>query len=345
MTDQAVRVGIIGAGRNTRERHIPGLRAIPGVTIAGVVNRSPESSQRAAAALGIPRTYPHWRAAIDDPDTDAIVIGTWPYLHARATVAALEAGKHVLVEARMAMDAAEARAMLTAAQARPDLTAQIVPSPLTLAVDNTVQRLLADGFLGELLAVEVRDYGDFLDLAGPLHWRQDAALSGFNMLSLGIWYEALLRWVGAATRVQAMGRTFVPLRPDASGTLRAVRIPEHLDVIGQMACGAQLHMQISRAVGLAGPSQEATLYGTEGTLRFSGGDQLFGGQRGDDALRPITIPASERGGWRVEAEFIGAVRGQEDVQLTRFEDGLRYMQFTEAVARAMQSGAAIDLPL
>jgi hypothetical protein len=47
----------------------------------------------------------------------------------------------------------------------------------------------------------------------------------------------------------------------------------------------------------------------------------------------------------VEEEFIGAIRGEEDVRLTTFEDGVRYMEFTEAVSRSARQGRAIDLPL
>ena len=92
-------------------RHIPGLQAIEGVEIIGVCNRSQESSQRVADEFGIPKTYANWQDAIADPDTNAIVIGTWPYMHCRATVAALEADKHVMCEARMAMNAKEAHTM------------------------------------------------------------------------------------------------------------------------------------------------------------------------------------------------------------------------------------------
>ena len=67
---------------------------------------------------------------------------------------------------------------------------------MTLRVDATLQRFIASGYLGDLLAIEVRVGGDFLDAAAPLHWRQDFDLSGFNIMSMGIWYEALLRWVG-----------------------------------------------------------------------------------------------------------------------------------------------------
>src|SRR5438105_2144590 len=124
MAEKPVRIGIIGAGANTRSRHIPGFRAIAGVEIVGVINRTGESSARAAAELGIPKTYPQWQAVIDDPQVDAICIGTWPDMHCEITCAALEAGKHVLTEARMARNASEARRMNAAALAHPGIVAQ-----------------------------------------------------------------------------------------------------------------------------------------------------------------------------------------------------------------------------
>ena len=235
MSAEPVRVGIIGAGANTRGKHIPGLQAIEGVEVISVCNRSPASSARAAQEFGIPQTYDNWNELVAAPDTNAIVIGTWPYLHCQATLAALAAGKHVLCEARMAMNAAEAWEMHAAAQANPHLVVQIVPSPMTLRVDATLQRLLAEGYVGEVLAIEVRVGGDFLDPAAPLHWRQNFDLSGFNIMSMGIWYEAVLRWVGEATRVQALGKIFARTRQDEDGAAHAVRVPEHVDVTADMA--------------------------------------------------------------------------------------------------------------
>jgi predicted dehydrogenase len=214
---------------------------------------------------------------------------------------------------------------------------------MTLGVDTTVRRMLAEGYLGDLLAIEVREGSAFIDRDTPLHWRQDFDLSGFNVMSLGIWYEALMRWAGEATRVTAAGKTFTRMRKDSSGAPRAVRVPEHVDVLADMACGAQAHIQISSVTGLAGAA-EAWLFGSAGTLRFSAG-RLYGGRRGDAELREIAIPPEQAGGWRVEQEFVGAIRGQEPVTHTSFEDGVKYMEFTEAVARAMASGAAIGLPL
>ena len=343
MAQETVKVGIIGAGGNTRSKHIPGLQAIDGVEIVGVCNRSQESSQRVADAFGIPKIYSNWQEAIADPDTNAIVIGTWPYMHCRATVATLQANKHVMCEARMAMNAKEAHIMRMVSRQKTHLIAQIVPSPMTLRVDNTIKRLIAEGYLGDVLAIEARAGGAFLDSESPLLWRQDFDLSGLNIMSMGIWYEALMRWVGEATRIMAMGKTFVKMRPDADGVMRSARIPEHIDVVGDLACGAQLHIQVSSVAGLAG-APEVFLFGSNGTLRFSG-NKLYGGQKGDAELSEIDIPDSEAGGWRVEEEFVNAIRGNEVITHTDFDTGVKYMEFTEAVTRSMQSGKAISLPL
>lgn len=343
MAQETVKVGIIGAGGNTRSRHIPGLQAIEGVEIIGVCNRSQESSQRVADEFGIPKTYGNWQDAIGDPDTNAIVIGTWPYMHCRATVAALRADKHVMCEARMAMNAREAHIMRMASRQKTHLIAQIVPSPMTLRADNTIKRLIGEGYIGDVLAIEARAGGAFLDSESPLQWRQDFDLSGLNIMSMGIWYEALMRWVGEATRIMAMGKTFVKMRPDADGVMRSVRIPEHIDVVGDLACGAQLHIQVSTVAGLAG-APEVYVFGSDGTLRFSG-NKLYGGQKADAELNEIDIPDSEAGGWRVEEEFVNAIRGNEVITHTDFNTGVKYMEFTEAVTRSMQSGAAITLPL
>ena len=141
-----VRVGIVGAGANTTTRHIPLLQAIDGVGIVGVANRSEDSSAAVARHFGLPKTYEHWEQAVADPDTNTIVIGTWPYLHCPVTLAALDAGKHVLTEARMAMNAVEARRMLDASLAKPELVAQVVPSPITLFADATIRGHIAEAF-------------------------------------------------------------------------------------------------------------------------------------------------------------------------------------------------------
>ncbi len=355
MADGIIRVGLVGAGANTRRRHIPGLREQQGVEIVSVANRSRESGERIAGEYEIPTVYDNWLDLIKAGDSDAICIGTWPYMHRTLTLAALENEKHVLCEARMAMNSREAREMLDASRRKPHLVTQIVPAPATLEVDTTIQDYIANGYLGEILAVRLRVAntegrsapGDtFADYDSPLHWRQDRDLSGYNAMSMGIWYEQVMRYVGPATKVMAMTKVCVQQRVDENGHVRAVSVPDHVSVICQMACGAQADLSWSSVAGLQTGS-ELWLFGSEGTLRLSGPpmNTLQCGRRGEDGLQDIVIPPEKRGAWRVEEEFVNAIRGNEKITHTPFEVGVHYMEFTEAVARSSQTGQAISLPL
>ncbi len=345
MADQTIRVGFVGAGKNTTSRHIPGFRKQSGVELVAVANRTKESGERVAKEHGIGRVHGDWRELVRAPDVDAVCIGTWPNMHREITEAALAAGKHVLCEARMAIDAAEGRRMLDAARRAPRLVAQLVPAPHTLEVDGTLERLLAEGYAGEVLAVEIQatQQPRFADPAEPLHWRQDATLSGHNVLNMGIWYEAMMRWVGPARRVMALTKLAVPRRKDAGGALRDVTVPDHVDILATLASGAVARLRFSAITALAPPS-EAWVFGADGTLRVEAdARRLSGGRRGDKELREIPIPAERRIGWRVEEEFVAAIRGHEKVSHTTFEDGVRYMEFTDAVARSAAGGQAVEV--
>jgi predicted dehydrogenase len=342
--DKPIRVGFVGAGANTRLHHIPKLRGQPGVELVAVANRSRESGERVAREFGIARVHGDWREVIEARDVDAVCIGTWPYMHAELTTAALAAGKHVLCEARMAMNAAEGRRMLEASRRAPGLVAQLVPAPHTLELDGTIKALLAEGYAGEVLAAEVRAaQPGFADPGALLHWRQNAALSGNNVLVMGIWYEAMMRWLGPARRVMAMTKIAVPRRKDEHGAWHEIRVPDHVDILATLATGAVAHLRFSALTALA-PPPEAWIFGRDGTLRVEAEPRrLWGGRKGDRELREIPIPAEHRVGWRVEEEFVNAIRGREKVSHTTFEDGVRYMEFTDAVARSAASGQTEDV--
>jgi predicted dehydrogenase len=119
-------------------------------------------------------------------------------------------------------------------------------------------------------------------------------------------------------------------------------VPDSVQVLTQYENGARGIYHFS-GMEIHGPGKQIHLYGSRGTIKvlFGQRDRLFFGRRPDAELREISIPAEKLGGWRVEAEFVGAIRGQEPVKYTTFADGVRYMEFVEAVARS----AAADLPL
>lgn len=349
MAAEKIRIGVIGAGANTCRFHIPNLLAQSNVEIAAVANRSLSSGAKVAERFGIPRVAETWEDIVYDDGIDAVCIGTWPNMHAPLTIAALDSGKHVLCEARMAMNSMEAHAMFEASRMHPRLAAQIVPAPQTLEFDRTIIELIGEGYIGDLVAVDVRiaEGSDFPDMEGPAHWRHDRDLSGNNIMFLGIWYEIVMRWLGPASTVQAVAQNVVKYRRRGDGARAAMTIPDHIDVICTMEQGGQMRMTVSTVLGRMTPT-DIHICGTEGTLRLTdetGKLALTGAQRRNKRLAPLRVPKGKRGRWRVEEEFINAVRGRESVSLTDFATGVKYMEWTDAVTRATRTGTRVHLPL
>jgi predicted dehydrogenase len=182
-----------------------------------------------------------------------------------------------------------------------------------------------------------------------MHWRMDRDFSGVNIMSMGIWYESIARWVGHATAVMARTRLAVPYRVDAErGERRAVTVPDHVEVIADLPNGAIARMHWSGVAGFM-PGPEVWLFGSEGTLRLEQRGRndlaLSGGKRGDKEMAKIEVPADKTYAWRVEEEFVGAIRGKEQVRLTSFVDAVKYMEFTEAVHISSREGRRVSLPL
>jgi predicted dehydrogenase len=330
-------------------KHIPGLRMQNSVEIVGVANRSVESSKTAAKELDIPRAYGDWTEIVADPSIDAVCIGTWPYMHAQMTIAALDAGKHVLCEARMAMNAREAHAMLAASRRNPSRIAQIVPAPMTLPVDRTIVDTIFGGAIGNVVSVDMRVFtGDYPNADAPLHWRQNRDFSGNNIMALGIWYEQMARWVGHAASAFATGQVVVKYRKDASGARVPITIPDHVDVTGHLQQGGQYRLALSSVAGHAPCRIETWIFGDKGTLAFitpnEGEAYLQLGRKGG-AMGVLPIDPAKRGDWRVEEEFVNAVRGREAVTHTDFVTAVKYMEWTDAVTLSMRERREVQLPL
>jgi predicted dehydrogenase len=339
-TSENIRIGVIGAGTNTKLKHIPGLQAIEGVSVDVVCNRSEASSRKAADDFGIGRIASSWQEVIADDSIDAICIGTWPYLHAPITIAALEAGKHVLTEARMAMSAKEAEEMLNASLSRPDLVAQIVPSPFTLKWDLTIRKILESGELGSLREISViKTLPMNANEQEPMNWRQNIEYSGNNTMMLGIYYEVVQRWIQKnPSRVWSHGRIFTKNRDNAEvGGPSEVEIPESLTFVADYDDGLQL-TGIMSGIELGSGRDEYAISGAKGTIRLDlKTGKLYRSLLGEE--EQIVEPRKEDvADWNVEADFIASIREGTAVSLTNFTDGLNYMKFTDAARTSFNAG-------
>jgi len=337
-----LRIGLVGAGTNTRARHIPGFLALEDVEIVAVANRTRASAQAVARDYDIATVYDDWEVLVAADDIDAVCIGTWPYLHAPVTLRALAAGKHVLTEARMAMDLAEARSMYAASLAS-DRVAMVVPAPLYLRYEPRLLEMLAAGDFGEPLEVSVSAmYGSY-DPGAPLGWRQRRDLSGLNTMSVGILNETVRRYVGHERTVVAHGKTFIEDRVDPfTGAQAKADAPDSLGIVAEHENGAMAVYHFS-TVAHGGRAATIELLGTGGGFRLEDDEAWL--LDDDGRFAPMAMPPGDGDGWAVEAEFVAAIRDGTPVTRTSFADGVRYMEFTEAVAISNTEGRRVDLPL
>ena len=347
MPEQPLRIGFIGAGAINRTRHVPGLKKVGGVEFEVVANRSQASSQAAADEYGIKRTAGNWMEVVEDKNVDIVWIGTHPSMHREITIAALEAGKHVFTQARMAMDYADAKLMWEAAQKYPHLTTNICAPPHYMHGDKVVRRMLAEGYVGQPLNVVVQSYADgYADPKSPRHWRQEGPTSGLNTLDVGMMVEVMNRWLGYAKRVTALEKTVYPMRPapDGSGDVPVER-PDTLSVVAELENGALATMLFSNVARFAKDANRFEIYGSEGTIRYlMASNTILAGKAGDADLKPVEVSAADAREWTVEADFINAVRAGKRTTEPSFWDGLKYMEMTEAIFRSAKTGQAVDLP-
>jgi len=346
-TGGVVRVGIVGAGGIVRSRHLPGLKKIAGVELVAVSNRTVDSASRVAREWDIAEVVPDWRDLVARDDIDAVVIGTWPYLHCPVTLAALDAGKHVFCQARMALNLDEAAQMLRAAM-RSDRVTMLCPPPHGLKGDNVMRRLLGNGRVGKVHLIRLTSLsGVFADPQQPIHWRQDRRLSGRNVLTLGIYAEVIHRWLGHARRVSANLWTSVPQRPSADGrSMVPVEIPDNVLVSGRMESGAGLEIAMSGVVPNA-VDDLLEVYGDRGAVRYNFARDTITAAHVGEPWEEVPISPAEERHWTVEADFIAAIReGRGGINLhPDFHDGYKYMEFLEAVWQSHGQRRHVDLPM
>jgi predicted dehydrogenase len=293
-----------------------------------------------AGEFAIPRVHEDWRDVVEADDVDAVFICTPPHMHADATVRALEAGKHVFCQARMADTLENARRMLGAAQQR-DAVTMLCPPPHYMAVGSYVRDLIyGSEVLGDLRHVVVHHVsGMFAEPQPPLHWRQREDLNGINVLDVGIVAEVLQSWFGPVSEVAATESVWVSERPRDTEGHTAVEEPDTVGVVGRFASGASLVGIFSGAAG-EGESY-LTVHGTRASLKCLPNSATLE-LREDGHVRLITVPPAEQVRWSAERDFVDAVRHGTQPRPS-FRDGVDYMALTHAIREAARTGSRLGV--
>jgi predicted dehydrogenase len=228
-TEAKLRWGILGCARITRRGLIPGLRASVRNELLALASRDRTRVQAWAEEFQVPRAYARYEELLADPDVDAVYIPLPNELHKVWVNAAADAGKHVLCEKPLALDAAEARAMVDHCRAQNVVLMEAFMwrhQPRTAAL----RRLVAEGAIGALRLIR----SSFSFVIDPGDWRLDPSRGGGALWDIGCYGVSTARlYAGAEPEaVQAVAR-FGPTGVDLS-LAATLRFPG--GVIGMLDC-------------------------------------------------------------------------------------------------------------
>ena len=175
-----------------------------GHKVAAVGSRSRQTAERFAAKFGISKAHGSYEALVADPEVDIVYVATPHPLHAPNAIAALEAGKHVLVEKPFTMNAAEAQKVMDLAE-RKGLLALEAMWTRFLPHMLRIREIVASGILGEIRSIVADHTQDLPD--DPTHRLNALELGGGALLDLGI-YPISFAWdiLGMPLEVQSTAR-------------------------------------------------------------------------------------------------------------------------------------------
>jgi len=200
-----VRWGLIGCGDIAQKRVAPALRDSPLCELIAVSRAQAHLAESSAVQFGARRWYSDWQELLLDDEIDAIYVATPVYLHAEQTIAAAEAGKHVLCEKPMALDVGECDRMIAACRVN-GVKLGVAYYRHFYPVVRRVKELLSSGELGVPIVVQVNAF-EWFDPApdAARAWLINKELSGGGpMFDFGCHrLEVLLDIFGDVSEVKA----------------------------------------------------------------------------------------------------------------------------------------------
>lgn len=201
-----VRWGLIGCGDISRKRVAPALRDLPNVDFVAVARAQAELAAAFATEFDARKWYADWRELLADPEIDAVYLATPVHLHAEQTIAAAEAGKHVLCEKPMALNVAECDRMIAACAAQ-SVKLGIAYYRHFYPVLARVKELLATGTIGQPVLAQINAF-EWNDMqpGHPRYWFFTKALAGGGpMMDFGCHrIEVLMNLFGRISAVNAV---------------------------------------------------------------------------------------------------------------------------------------------
>jgi predicted dehydrogenase len=334
---EPIGIGLIGCGGMGRGL-AQSLQGVEGARLVAVSDVAEEAGQQAAAEFQVPY-YRDYRELLDRQEVQGVIVAAPQFVHAEATVAAAEAGKHIFCEKPMATNVADCDRMIAAAEAA-GVKLMIGQVCRFHGVHSTVKRLVAEGVLGQPTCMMVHRLGGGWGQVWRQSWRMSKERSGGTLMEVNAHEIDFLLWVcGEARQVYAAGGNYITPQMD---------YPDIALITITFRNGAVGFLHSSQATLFGGYG--GRLDGTEGSAEFPSiwGENAGVRYRRHDAPEATFLPLSEMEvGNPVQKElaaFITAIRTDTAPPITG-RDGRAAVEVAQAAYQSMETGQPVTLPL
>jgi predicted dehydrogenase len=371
MTERPVRVAVLGAGAWARHAHLPGYLRDSRCKVVAIADPNRALAEQAATDFGIPVVARDHTEVVGRDDVDVVDVCTPSATHFELSMAAIEAGKHVLCEKPVAFDYREtlrASAMARAKKLKTRLGFTFRFSPAM----QYMKALIDEGFVGQPFIFNgYEQNSQWLDPMNPLRQVdpdadqsviQVSSLEGYGapIIDLGMWFTG-----SPFAQVVGTMRNFIPERMvRATGRMMRMNIDDGDIFLGEFANGALGSVQTSFVTVGNYPGLEARVYGSEGALicrlvEERGVCEVLRAAK-PDAVEFVEMKVPDRfyppGGsplesWRtlfyanLISSFITEVQSGDDRNEADFHDGARVQEVINAVERSYRERRWVSLPL
>jgi predicted dehydrogenase len=306
-----IRWGILGCARITRRGLVPGILASGTGVLHALASRDPATARAWATEFGVPRGHDSYEALLKDPDVDAVYIPLPNELHRPWVMAAADAGKHVLCEKPLALDAREAGAMVEHCR---DRGVHLMEAFMWRHQPRTLdlRRLVREGAIGELRLI--RSSFSFPIAAGD--WRLDPARGGGALWDVGCYGVNAARFFAGAEPAEV--RSIAHVGPTGVDLTLTALLAFPGGVLATVDCSFEQPYRCS-----------CELVGTRGVIEVP------------DAFLP---PAGGRPTARLRSIGSACDSGaaSDDVRTLEFEPTDQYAAMVDAFGRSVTAGALDD---
>jgi predicted dehydrogenase len=315
---------MIGTSWYADSLHLPSLTSRPNAVVTAICGRNQARAGEMARKFDIPNVYSDYRQLIESGLVDAVVIATPDALHPAMTLAAVDAGLHVVCEKPLALNAADARAMAQRADAA-GVKHMTFFTLRWFQHTQFVKELVDAGVVGNRSHCQISYvHGNGRD--SRYRWRLDGARANGILGDLGSHLIDLARWLnGDIVRVAANLGSFVQHFHEDGSPVTPTNDAALLNV--EFANGSQgmIHTSAVAYTGGRGLEQHIVLYGDKGTVEadFSFGN--FGGEAAQMAVRAASLPEGRFADLAIPAHIWGDVPQDQHTEVfNRMPAGDRY---------------------